>query len=453
MVSAAPVWAQVATTPAQPTQAVTDSENTSNNASDNSDDRMLTPAPVSVQSYPAEPASEERSNYLRGGVAFTSAYTDNALGALNGHPVSDVSYSVAPTLAFDETTPRMHSVLSYAPGFTFYQHTSALNEADQNAKIDWEYRLSPHVTFSAHDAFQKSSSVFNQPDLTNAEIVSGGAAEANFSIVAPIADRLSNFGSTGLTYQFARNGMIGASGTFSNLHYPNPAEVPGLYDSSSQAGSLFYSHRISGLNYVGVTYQYQRLVSYPAHGLDETQTHALLLFYTLYPSSRFSISFFGGPQHYDTVHPPLPPLLIQLPESQAWTPAAGASLSWQGRLSNLALSYSHVIAGGGGLIGAVQMDSANFSVRQQMTKALSGSLGASYVQNDVLGGMLVGASNGHSISGTVGLQRQMAQHLTLQLGYTRLHQDYSDVAVLALTPDTNREFVSLSYQFSRPVGR
>ena len=70
-----------------------------------------------------------------------------------------------PTLAVNETTTRLHWTLTYAPGFTFYQHTSSLNQADQNASIDLQYRLSPHVTFSARDGFQKSSSVFNQPSL------------------------------------------------------------------------------------------------------------------------------------------------------------------------------------------------------------------------------------------------------------------------------------------------
>ena len=51
------------------------------------------------------------------------------------------------------------------------------------------------------------------------------------------------------------------------------------------------------------------------------------------------------------------------------------------------------------------------------------------------------------------MQKQFGQHVNVQLGYTRLHQDYSGVAVLATTPNTNREFVSVSYQFSRPLGR
>jgi hypothetical protein len=353
----------------------------------------------------------------------------------------------------DETTSRLHLLTTYAPGFTFYQRTSDRNQADHNASIEFEYRLSPHVTFSAIDDFQKSSNVFNQPDLASSGGVSGGTQGGNFSVIAPIADRLSNSGNVGITYQYALNSMVGASGTFTNLHYPDPSQVPGLSDASSQSGLAFYSLRVAKMNYLGVTYQYQRLVSYPILGNSETQTHAVLFFYTLYPASRFSITFFGGPQHSDTIQPPQPPLNLQLPAARAWTPAAGASLAWQGRLNTLAASYSHVIAGGGGLIGAVQMDSAAASVQQRITKTLTGSVSGTYAQNDVLGTPILGASNGHSISGTASLQQQFGQHLSVQLGYTRLHQDYSGISILASTPNTNREFVSLSYQFSRPLGR
>ena len=423
------------------------------NSSDNNDSRMLTPPPVSGQEYPSSVSSGERSNYLRGGLAFTSAYTDNAIGSISGQPVSDLSYSVAPFIALDETTSRLHWVFTYAPGFTFYQRESSRNETDQNASIDLQYRLSPHVTFSARDGFQKSSNVFNQPDLGGAAAVSGGTQEPNFSVIAPIADRLSNSGNVGLNYQFAANGMVGASGTFSNLHYPNQAEVPGLFDSSSQGGSAFYSLRVSKMHYIGATYQYQRLVSNPTVGQNETQTHALLFFYTLYATSRVSLSFFGGPQHSDTVQPPQPPLQLQIPAARAWTPAAGGSMSWQGRLTNVALSYSHIISGGGGLSGAVKMDSASGSIRQQIARRLSGSIAGGYAQNDVLGSALAGATNGHTVSGTASLQQALSQHISVQVGYTRLHQDYSGVAVLAATPNTNREFVSISYQFSRPLGR
>jgi hypothetical protein len=469
LLMAAPSWPQANTAPAQPVspQAGTNqtatnpsttnqsaaSADNNNNDTDNSvrDDRMLTPAPVSGQPFPTEPVSEERSNYLRYGLSFTSAYTDNALGAVNGHRISDVSYSLAPTVAVGETTSHAHLLVSYAPGFTFYQRTSALNEADQNALIGLEWRLSPHVTVTARDSFQKSSSVFNQPDLGSAGSVSGGTEGGNFSVIAPLADRLSNSGNAGISYQFGPNSMVGASGTFSNLHYPNPTQVSGLYDTSSQGGSAFYAWRAGKMHYFGATYQYQRLMSYPSAGLSETQTQAAILFYSLNPTPRFAISVFGGPQHSDTIQPPSQSQ--PSPELKAWNPEGGASAGWQGRVSTFAVAYNHSIASGGGLIGAVHMDSATAFVRQQVNRSFSASVSAGYVQNNVVGSVLPGTYSGHSFSGTASVQQQVGQHLGVQLGYTRLHQDYSNVAVIALTPDTNREFVSLAYQFARPLGR
>ena len=247
----------------------------------------------------------------------------------------------------------------------------------------------------------------------------------------------------GITYQFSASDMIGGSGTFGRLNYPNPTEVQGLYDSSSQAASGFYSHRVSKIHYVGATYQYQRLMSYPTGSTSETQTQAILFFYTVYPTPRFSLSLFGGPQYSNTAYPPF--------SSRGWTPAAGASLSWQGHFTALAASYLHVISGGGGLAGASQLDSANASIQLQFSRALSAGVSGSYANNSVLGASPL--NDGHSISGTASVQRQFGERLNLQLGYTRLHQIYSNVAVLAENPNTNRVFVSLSYQFSRPLGR
>jgi len=412
-------------------------------------DRMSTPPPVSGLAYPVLVGDQERSNYLRGGLAFTSAYTDNALGGVMDHPISDISYSVAPYVALDETTTRLHCLLTYAPGFTFYQRTSARNEADQNASIEVEYRLSPHVTFSAVDGFQKSSNVFNQPDLAGAGAVSGGIDSANFSVIAPIADRLSNTGTVGIADQLSFNSMVGASGTFSNLHYPDPSQVPGLYDAGSQSGLAFYSLRFARGQYVGATYQYQRLLSYPTSGNNETQTHAMLFFYTIQPDPRFSLSFFGGPQYSDTVSAPE----FHVVPSHSWQPAGGASFNWQSRLSNFALGYTHIVAGGSGLVGAVQMDSATASFRQQIARRFSAGVAGGYTQNNVIGGFIAAIASGHSISAGAYLQRQFGEHLNAQAGYTRLHQSYSNITVFATTPDTNREYVSLAYQFSRPLGR
>jgi len=211
LLAALPLAAQVNGAPQQPAPAY----GADNGQIDNGD-LMRTPPTVSGQSLSMAPTSMERSNYLRGGIAFTAAYTDNVIGSTgaDSKPLSDISYSVFPTIALDETRNRLHWTLQYAPGFTFYQRESGRNQADQNASIGVEYRLTPHVTFSAEDGFQKSSNLFNQPDLSGT--ISGGPQGGNFLVVAPVADLLRNTGNVGLSYQFALNQMVGATGTFTN---------------------------------------------------------------------------------------------------------------------------------------------------------------------------------------------------------------------------------------------
>jgi len=438
---------RTAPAPALTTPLLSTSFLNNGNGSNSDPDRMLTPPPVSGAAYPLWFTSEERANYLRGGVTFNTAYSDNVLGATSATPVSDISYSVWPTLSLDETTTRLHTVFTYAPGFTFYQRTSAYNEMDQNLSLDLQYRLSPHVTVSLRDSLQKSSNAFNQPDQGLAGSVSGVAGAVNDSVIAPLADRLSNNGNAGITYQFGANSMVGASGTFSNLHYPDPTEVPGLYDAAARSGSAFYSFRVAREHYIGATYQYQQLLSYPGATVNETQTDGAFLFYTFYPSPTFSLSFFGGPQYYSAGPQEISPTLPAVAASRSWSPAGGASINWQSPHSSAAVSYLHSVSGGGGLIGAVNLDSANASFRQLIRRNLSASVSGAYANNGVLA---LSALGGHSISASASLQRQVGEHISFQAGYTRLHQTYS---FFSANPDTNREWLSISYQFGRPLGK
>jgi hypothetical protein len=408
---------------------------------------MVTPAPVSGEGYSTGFTSETRSNYLRGGLMFSSAYDSEATIGTNGQPVSDVSYSIWPTISLDQTRSRLHWTLNYSPGFTFYQKTSALNQENQNLGVNLSYRLSPHVTLSVRDSFQKTSDVLNQPNQDFAQPVSGSVFVPNESVIAPIADVLTNTANATMTYQFSANGMVGASGTFGNLHYPSQAQVPGLGDSSSRAGSAFYNHRLSKMHYIGATYQYQMFLAYPTIGQSETQAHSVFLFYTIYFKPTFSVSFFGGPQYSNTQQ-------FGLPMSSSWSPGGGASLGWQGRLTSLALSCSRAINSSGGLVGAVEATSASASLRRQLTRSLSASMGASYADNSILDALAALNTGGHTIAGNASVQRQVGQHLNLQLQYMRLHQSYSDVGVLSAIPDDrNRGSITISYQFERPLGR
>ena len=205
-------------------------------------------------------------------------------------------------------------------------------------------------------------------------------------MIAPLADRLSNNGNAGITYQFAANAMVGASGTFTNLHYPDPTEVPGLYDAASRGGSAFYSYRVAQQHYLGVTYQYQELLSYPTAGTNETQTDGASCFSTLsIPRARFSFSLFGGPQYYSAglqFTGAIPPIVagcaILVAGGRRQLELAGAAHQHGSQLSRTAS------AAAADWLGRSKLDSANASVRQQITRNFSASLAGGYANNGVL---------------------------------------------------------------------
>jgi outer membrane protein assembly factor BamA len=133
---------------------------------------------------------------------------------------------------------------------------------------------------------------------------------------------------------------------------------------------------------------------------------------------------------------------------------ATASLGWQGRRTTFAAGYSRSVTAGGGLIGAFNSNAANATARWQMKRAWSIGSAASYaIYQNVTPHLTFANPGGHSISGSVSVQHSIGEHFNVEAGYTRLHQSFSEIAVISGQPDTNREFISISYQFNRALGR
>jgi hypothetical protein len=248
--------------------------------------------------------------------------------------------------------------------------------------------------------------------------------------------------------------MIGAGGIVTESNYTNPAEASGFYDSNSLGGSVFYSQRLSNTQYIGVTYQYLRsqgnpvnAQTNPVNASTEVQTHTLLPFYTIYLNPTLSLSLSSGPQYFDASQSPSPSV-------RSWTPSAMASIGWQRSHTNLVASYSRTVTGSVGLPGAFDSNSANASARWQIARTWNVGLAANYSINKNVT-PLFSSSNpgGHTVSGTTSVQHSMSEHLKVELGYARLHQSYNDIAVISNAPDSDREFISVSYQFTRPLGR
>jgi len=410
---------------------------------------LQAPPPVSGSAYATSFTSETESNYLRGGLTIGGAYSNNIARSGASNPIAGGSFSLWPTIALDKNTSRGHYLVNYSPGFTFYPSTSALNQGSQIVAADLQYRLSPNSTVNVQESFQKTSNIFNQPNPLSATVVSGSAPTPIQAVVPPIGNQLSNSANVQLTYQLDECSMIGASGTFSSLHFSIPGEALGLSNSNSAAGSAFYSRRLHGKYSVGANYQFQAFDSYQPGTQSGTNTHTqtqtIFLFLSILLRPTLTLSLSAGPQHVTTSQRPLPP-------ETSWSPLTMASVNWQGSRTSLAASYSRIVSGAGGLNGAYHSNSVNASARWQMTRTWSGGIGGSYALYQTVNPLFVLASSGgHILTGTASIEHMIGEHLRASFGYSWVHQNYTGVTAISNLPNTSRGFVTISYTFSRPL--
>jgi len=427
------------------TDAAASDQGAASDAAPADDTALPLPPPVSGQSYPTEYAGDTEQNYWRGGFTFSSGYTSNITGGAN--PVGDVNYSLWGNLALDRVTSQSHLVLNYSPGFTLYQKTSGYNQSNQSLSMDWQYRITPTLSVSVVEGLQKTSNIFDQPNPLSASPVSGSVPTSGVAVVAPLADQMNNATTAQITYQLGESSALGASGTFGSLQYLNSEQASGLANSQSASGSAFYSRRIRGKYYVGVNYQYQNFMSYQTNSPNtQVQTQTVFGFLSVYLKPRFSVSVSAGPQHYSATQMPFP-------AASAWSPLLTLSTAWQGERTTLALSFSRIVSGAGGLTGVFQSTSVGASARWKVSRNWDTGLSATYGDNTSLTPLFFSSAGGRTVFGTVSAHRTLGQHANLQFGYSWTNQTYQQIAAIAAAPNTNRVFFSLNYQFTRPLHR
>src|ERR1700744_2826007 len=89
LLAASPAWCQIGSIPFDTT------------AQPSSEDRMMTPPPVSGLSFPTAVGAQERSNYLAASVAINTAFDDNVIVGNSGAAIRDEIYSILPTVSLN----------------------------------------------------------------------------------------------------------------------------------------------------------------------------------------------------------------------------------------------------------------------------------------------------------------------------------------------------------------
>jgi hypothetical protein len=440
---ALPAWSQV-------DSSATGVTNTPDSELQENDLRMKKPPPVSGQAYPTEVGAVKRSNFLSGAVEFNTAYNSNVYAGGLGPAVSDMTYSIFPTIAFKRTTGRQLQSLRYSPGFTFYNNTTSLNAVNQFLDLDLEYRPSPHSTISFEDTFSQNSNPFTQPGMTGST-VSGSTQSPTSGLIAPYASTLREDARGAASYQFDRNGMIGGGGNFSLLNYPDPKQALGLYNSTSGGGWGFYNRRLTGSQYIGATYQYSIIatdpVVTPSPPGTTARTNSIFLFYTFYLNRVVSISLSAGPQHLNSVVP-------GLPTTNSWKPGGMVSIGGQTSRTSFAANYSYTVSAGDGFRGPFNANSANASASWQMARTWTGEVGASYSNyKNATALTYTNIPDGSTALCTASIKHPLSERFTAIVGFQYLYENYNHIPAASISPNNNRAYVSLLYTFTRPLGR
>ena len=389
----------------------------------------------------------ERSNYLRGGVNVGAVYDSNPL-LLSSGTDSNTSESIFPSIRIEESSSRMRWTLGYAGGLTVNQKITNQNQGSHNLNFDSQYRLSPHVNLRVAENFSMTTGFF---DAGNGAEVVAGSAGPNASLIAPLSTQRSSVTTVETNYHFALNDLIGASGSFYDLHFTNVPAGTQLTNSQTATGSAFWLHRLIDKDWGGFTYRYDRITFNPGGG--ESRVHSFLAMNTLSLSNRFTLTGFIGPQYSENQG--LVPGALQSTQSRDWSVAGGAEGGWANQRTSLSAGYSRTISDGGGVLGVVRLQTVHGTFRRELVPGWAIALTASHGTNQSL--IVPSANDASSINLTsagISLERNVGKSIGLRLGYA--HDFQEQFGLLASNPtvnaNRNRFLVTLSYQWARPIG-
>lgn len=361
-------------------------------------------------------------------------------------PVSDTTVSVVPTLSLDRTTPRQSEKLTYSPSFIFYQPTSVLDTVDQSASFGFQDRLTQQLTVNLQESFLRTSNVFDESYIYSQGGVSGSAQTQAAEVIFPFAEQWDNMVHGIADYQFGRDAMAGGGGSFTLSDFPSSTNSAGAFNSHSSGGLAFFSERPTHNQYLGFVYQYARTTEESSTVAGETQSHSFLPFYTFYFTRTFSFSVSGGPEHVAVTQ-------TQSANTNSWSPTVIASVGWQGNRTNFAASFSRSVNSEQGLVGAYTAEGVNGFGSWKFARSWTGSVSGSYGKLSTITAASSSYAGGTTITGQASLAYTVGEHLRVEAGYDRLHEQYLSIPAISGNPNSDMVYGNVTYEFHRPLGR
>ena len=407
----------------------------------------LTPDQLGTAPLTGEGAAYK--NTMAYGVTSSTAFDDNAPNL--GNTVSNLTSSIQPNVSVSIDRPRSNAFLYYSPTYTYSSNVDAYNSASEAAAAKLEYRLSPRFSIQLKDAFSLTNNSFENLQAAGNLPPMGILDRPNTSVLGANLKSTTNQASADSIYRLGPHTSVGIGGTFATLQYQNPfggANV-GSINSRSWSGRASYSQQLTPRYSFSVEYSTQ---NFSSQGLYSTLTHSVLGFWTVSLRQKIQFSVFGGPElsQFNDSLIAFSAVAVAKPSSTGFS--GGGNLSWQGEHNGLTASFvQRVSDGGAGGGAAVDSRTASFGLQRRLSSRITTVLFANYVSNTQLD-PLVAQPDFASVSGGVSVSRMMTPHWSVNLSASR-QAFLGNTAQLIGQHDHDVATISISYSFTRPIGR
>ncbi|MGH9825368.1 MAG: hypothetical protein ACREDR_19225, partial [Blastocatellia bacterium] len=277
----------------------------------------------------------------------------------------------------------------------------------------------------------------------------------NNTIYLPSVRRTSILSNGEFSYQLSERTNMGFGGSFNHQGYqstPQSGPTTSLVYSQTATGNAYISHQFSARNQLGFHYVGQ-VLRFPDQNA-RTTTHSFLVSEQLNFSRQSVLSIYAGPEYsltFNQVQLNLGFVIITIPvRANQWSASGGVIYSWTGQRAAVVLNYTRGISDGGGLVGAVNLNSGTATVSWRLTPRwnLTSSIAGA---DDQLLGVKNGPNELRTYSANAGLSRQLSKNLSMNLTYGR----FNETGALGNFPIGNHDLVSgsITYSFLKPLGR
>lgn len=407
----------------------------------------------------ALPGGHVKTNILTANISLVNFYDSNYLSN-NEMQQGNFNWFILPQFAVAASRPHVDWSISYSPTVTIDPRVRANELFAHNLNAEFHYRPTRRLSFGVQESLRVETHLLDrlteQPSTTDF----GFLDQLNESVLPPADRRIYQQAGVEVDYLLDRYTTVGISGSFAQARFrdlPNQDPVTGsLIDSQIGGGRVFLSRRISRRHTIGVMYQLHSLLF--QGGEARAITHSVLYTHSIAFTPRTSLSFFAGPE-FSRIHNQvlvslnLFPLIAQFTVNTLATPTSfngGATYQWQGDRTVLLGTLVSQVSDSGGLFGTSRLQAATGTIRRQLARRWKGGLDVSYGTTSTLG--ITPSSSTTMLLASTSLSRALTEHVTVEFRYARLHQVGYAANSLISPGDHNLAYVSLTYQFTRPLG-